>query len=78
MTVVSLKTSTHLDARLRRIATARGLSRSAIIREAAERYVEETATHRDSCLTLASELIGLVSGPPDLSSNRERMKGFGA
>jgi metal-responsive CopG/Arc/MetJ family transcriptional regulator len=77
VTLISLKIPADLEVRLRHIATARGLSRSAVIREAAQRYVDQTAGHRDSCLTLASDLIGLVDGPQDLSSNKHRMKGFG-
>ena len=78
MTVISLKIPMDLGDRLRHIAAARGMSRSAVIREAAERYIEQTASREDSCLSLASDLVGSVDGPRDLSSNKARMKGFGA
>ena len=52
-------------------------SRSAVIREALERLLNEASAHPDSCLALASDLIGSVEGPADLSHNKKHLEGFG-
>ena len=77
MTTVSLKVPAVLEQRLARLAKSQGASRSAVIREALERLLDETSTHPDSCLALASDLIGSVEGPADLSHNKKRLEGFG-
>ena len=77
MTTVSLKVPAVLEQRLARLAKSRGASRSAVIREALERLLNEASAHPDSCLALASDLIGSVEGPADLSHNRKLLDGFG-
>jgi predicted DNA-binding protein len=77
VTTVSLKVPAVLEQRLARLAKSRGASRSTVIREALERLLNEASTHPDSCLALASDLIGSVEGPPDLSHNKKRLEGFG-
>jgi hypothetical protein len=49
-----------------------------VIREALERFLNEAPAHPDSCLALASDLIGCVEGPADLSHNKKLLEGFGA
>ena len=78
MITVSLKVPAVLEQRLARLAKSRGASRSAVIREALERLLLEASTHPDSCLALASDLIGSIEGPVDLSHNKKRLEGFGA
>lgn len=78
MTTMSLKVPAVLKQRLARLAKSRGASRSAVIREALERFLNEAPAHPDSCLALASDLIGCVEGPADLSHNKKRLEGFGA
>ncbi len=78
MTTVSLKVPAVLEQRLARLAKSRGASRSEVIREALERFLNEASTHPGSCLALASDLIGSVEGPADLSHNKKRLEGFGA
>ena len=77
VTTMSLKVPEALGRRLTRLAESRGASRSAVVREALERFLDETAVHPDSCLMLASDLIGCVEGPADLSHNKDRLEGFG-
>ncbi len=77
MTTISLKIPTGLERRLRHLARKRGTSRSALIRDAVERFVAQDAGRRDSCLAVASDLIGSTVGPTDLSYNKKRLKGFG-
>lgn len=77
MTTISLKIPTELDQRLRSVAAQRGTTRSAVLREAAERYVEQASEQTESCLALAGDLVGCVDGPEDLSYNKSRLQGFG-
>ncbi len=77
MTTMTLKVPEVLGRRLARLAESRGASRSAVIREALERFLEETASQPDSCLARASDLIGCVEGPTDLSHNKKLLEGFG-
>ena len=77
MTTISLKIPAALDRRLRRIAEKRGTTRSAVIREAVERFAREEPDQAGSCLAAAPDLIGCVDGPADLSCNKKRLAGFG-
>ena len=77
MTTVSLKVPAVLEQRLARLAKSRGASRSAVIREALERLLDDATAHPDSCLALASDLIGSFEGPADLSHNKKHLEGFG-
>jgi len=77
VTTVSLKVPAVLEQRLARFAKRRGSNRSAVIREALERFLNEASADPDSCLALASDLIGSVEGPADLSHNKKRLEGFG-
>jgi hypothetical protein len=78
MRTVSLKLPESLDQKLAAIAAKRGASKSAVVREALEAYVQDDKRIRPgSCLTLAGELVGCVVGPTDLSFHKKHMKGFG-
>ena len=77
MTTMSLKVPEVLERRLVCLAESRGASRSEVIRDALERFLNEKSAHPDSCLALASDLIGCVEGPADLSHNKKRLEGFG-
>jgi len=77
VTTVSLKMPDVLERRLARLATSRGVTRSGLIREALERLLTDASAHPDSCLALASDLIGSVEGPADLSHNKAHLEGFG-
>jgi hypothetical protein len=77
MTTVSLKMPEALEQKLARVAQRRGASKSDVMREALERFLDTSAPHPDSCLDLASDLIGCVEGPADLSYNKKLLEGFG-
>ena len=78
MRTVSLKISPALDQAVEELARRRGVSKSAVIREAIERYLSGGARPaKGSFLALAKNLAGCVEGPPDLSSNSEHLEGYG-
>jgi metal-responsive CopG/Arc/MetJ family transcriptional regulator len=77
MTTISLKLPAELDRRLRQVAKEQHMSRSAVIRVAAEHYIEESDRLPGSCLELAADLVGCAEGPEDLSSNKAHLQGFG-
>jgi hypothetical protein len=63
-----------LDASLRKLARRRGCSRSELIRAA----LEALARGGEGSVTkLATDLVGSVTGPRDLSTNRKHMTGYG-
>jgi metal-responsive CopG/Arc/MetJ family transcriptional regulator len=65
--------ATRLDAAARR----RGMTRSALVRDALEAYLRRVVAGNGSAADLASDLIGVVEGPRDLSQRSKHMKGFG-
>ena len=79
MKTVSLKLPVQLDARLAGIARRRGgAGKSALIREALERFVAADAEVRaGSLLEALADLGGSVRGPADLATNPKHMEGFG-
>jgi predicted transcriptional regulator len=74
MRTISLKLPEELDQRLTDLAEQRGLSRSAIIREALESF---TARSGESVTSRAGELVGSLEGPSDLSANPRHLQGYG-
>ena len=74
--VLSFKLPASLGRKLTRAAAARGMSRSALLREAAERIAAE-ADPRPTFGSLAADLMGCIEGPGDLSTNPRHMLGFG-
>ena len=77
MTTISLKISEALERRLAQIAKAQGKSRSAVVREAVEKYAAQKSPQPGSCLDIASDLLGSGVGPADLSTNKKHTKGYG-
>jgi metal-responsive CopG/Arc/MetJ family transcriptional regulator len=71
---VSIKLEHDLDEKLTEYARTRRVSRSAVVREALRAY---TAPRKHSALDLAGNLVGSLSAPRDLSTNKQRLKGFG-
>jgi hypothetical protein len=65
----------------RRVATSvrrRGTTTSSLVREALEESLNGAAERTTpTCLDLCEDLSGSLSGPPDLSSNVSRLKGYG-
>jgi len=77
MKTISLKVPDSLDRRLGAAAQRRGASKSAVAREAIELFCAQEPGEALSCYDLAADLAGIVSGPPDLSTNPEYLEGFG-
>ena len=78
MRTITLKLPDALAARVSATVRKRGVSTSALVREALEeRLVNETRARTGSCLDLAGDLAGVLTGPADLSSNPRRLKGYG-
>lgn len=78
MKTISLKLPESLDAKLNRVAKQRGQSKSEVVREALEQFLNGQRTAAPmSFLEAAGDLIGCVEGPGDLSTNPKYMEGFG-
>lgn len=78
MKPLSVKLSPSLDAELRARARRSGKSLGTMVREAVEQYMAaETKPRKGSVADLARDLIGVVEGPGDLSTNPKHMRGYG-
>jgi hypothetical protein len=80
MRIRTLKLPKDLDASLSRRAARMGLTRSAVVREALAAYLGHAGGRRTappSFLDAAADLVGAVSGPADLSTNRRHLDDFG-
>jgi hypothetical protein len=76
---INVRVDAALKRRLEAAARARGVSPSAVVREALEEHMRREPP-QESCLDIARR-IGIVgvydNTPPDLSTNPEYMEGFG-
>lgn len=77
MATVSLKMPEELVTRLAAAARRRGMSRSALVRDALESYLRRVGAGNGSAADLARDLVGVLEGPRDLSEHSKHMKGFG-
>ena len=79
MRPISIKLPKHLEALLDELARTRGLSRSAVVREALKAYAASSAAGPivGSVTESAGELVGALDGPRDLSTASKHMRGFG-
>lgn len=78
MRTLSVKLPDGLDARLTALAQQRGMSKSAVVREALEALlVCNRGFRKVSALALARDLAGCVAGPGDLSVNKDYLKDYG-
>ena len=78
MRTITLKLPDGLAARVSAAVRRRGVSTSALVREALEyRLAREKRDRAGSCLDLAGDLAGVVEGPADLSSSGRHRKGYG-
>lgn len=79
MKVLSLKVPKALDRKLAAVVRRRGASKSALVRQALERYLDDAQeVRRGSFLDLAGDLVGCVKdAPADLSSNPRHLADFG-
>jgi predicted transcriptional regulator len=74
MRTVSFKLPPELDDALDDMARSRGVSRSALVREALGQLAKGK---RRSVTALAGDLVGSVDGATDLATNRKHMSGYG-
>ena len=75
---ISLKIPESLYLRLSSLAEKRGESKSAIIRTALDRFVSKESTVKNkSCIGLAEDLTGIVSGPENVSYEKSHLKDYG-
>lgn len=78
MRTLSLKLHESLDALLATAAENRGQSKSALVREALQAFLNsDRVAEPGSCLEMASDLVGCVEGPGDLSVNKRHLNGYG-
>ena len=79
MPTLSLKLPGSLDAKITEAARETGTTRSAVVRKVLEEALSaEQRVGKGSCLALAKDLAGSVSGPRDLSVNKRHLRGYGA
>ena len=78
MNTVSLKVPDPLAAAIAETARRKGMSKSALIREALTEYLGRLETEQPgSALSRVSDLEGILCGPEDLSINQDYLEGFG-
>jgi metal-responsive CopG/Arc/MetJ family transcriptional regulator len=75
---ISLKLPNDVALELSSLAERKGVTKSALIREALEVYLSHDPDRKKlSFLERAGELIGCVEGPGDLSYNKDSLKDYG-
>ncbi len=78
MATISLKLPDPHALRLAETAHRRHTSKSAIIRDALDTYLSAHERHPEGpALALAAGARGVLTGPPDLSCNKEHLRNFG-
>ena len=79
MNTISLKMPEPLALELSAAASRRGISKSALVREAIQTFLlaDEATRRQESALTRVADLVGAFSGPADLSTNKDHLEGFG-
>lgn len=77
MDTLTLKVPEGLHARLDSYARKKGLSKSEIIRLALDEYLQDESRFKGSFLEMSRDLAGSIDAPPDLSSNKDHIKGYG-
>ena len=78
MNTISLKVPDPLADELAKVAQRQGVSKSALIRDALEAYLQTHGAERpSSALAQVADLRGILSGPEDLSTNKDYLRKFG-
>ena len=75
MKSMCIRLPSRLSARLERAAKKRGQTKSEIVRNALEQFLN--GERPMSALELAGDLVGRGKGPGDLSTNPKYMEGYG-
>jgi len=76
MRTITVKLPEPLAARLRVTVRKRSSTQSAVVREALEAHLGQ-GSGINAGLDLVRDLAGSVKGPPDLSTNRRHLRGYG-
>ena len=78
MITISSKPAHALAGRLESAAQQRGISQSAVTRDAIEGHLDTgSVEYPESALVRARDLAGDLSGPEDLSVNRDYLRDLG-
>lgn len=78
MQTISLKVPRALSLRLAQFAKEQQRSKSAVVREAVDIYLRSEGRELvESALDQVADLVGIVSGPGDLSTNKAYFEDFG-
>lgn len=79
MQVITFKADEELVEKLDSLADEQRATRSELIRQAIEQYVESEAriAEAPSAYEALKDVIGSVEGPGDLATNPEHMEGYG-
>jgi Arc/MetJ-type ribon-helix-helix transcriptional regulator len=78
MKTISLKLPESLDAKLNRVAKQRDQTKSDVVREALEQFLNgERRSRIVTVAELAGDLLGSAEGPGDLATNPKYMEGYG-
>lgn len=78
MKTLSLKLPEILEVQLNTYAKNNGLNKSEIIRRALSAYLtNDEKNTTGSFYDLAKDLAGSIEGPPDLSTNKKYLDGYG-
>ncbi|MDQ3031509.1 MAG: ribbon-helix-helix domain-containing protein [Myxococcota bacterium] len=72
----TFKLSAPVAAEIDRIAAERGVTRSDILREAVDAYVR--GRRRSRLADRVADLVGVLEGPGDLSTNPAHLEDFGS
>ncbi len=79
MRTITVKLPKGLAERIDATVRRRGTTTSALVREALEDRLRSAAADAPrTCRELSADLEGSLSGPADLSSNANRLKGYSA
>ena len=78
MKTISFKLPEILGSQLDIFARKQGMSKSEIVRRALlEYFSRDDMNQQGSFLDLARDLAGSIEGPPDLSTNKAYLEGYG-
>lgn len=81
MKTITLRVPEVLESRIAGLARDRGTSKSAVVREAVETYLNEATEGRTGSMSeRVEDLLGAIDGPhapTDLASNEKHLEGYG-
>jgi len=78
MKTLTLKLDESLCAKVVALARRRGTTQSSVVRDAIKACLEaHKGVPVGSALDFAKDLVGCVTGPADLSTNKAHLRGFG-